>query len=54
MPDFPVSVAAPEPRDPGSWVGTWFAKPVGMILLGIPVFCITTVLLLALVVREAR
>jgi hypothetical protein len=54
VPDFPANVAASEPRDPGFKVGTWFAKPAGMILLGIPVFCITTVLLLALVVREAR
>jgi hypothetical protein len=54
VPDFPTNAAAPGPRSPGARVGTWFAKPAGMILLGIPVFCITTVLLLALVVREAR
>jgi hypothetical protein len=34
--------------------GTRFAIPRRMSLLGIPLFCITTVLLLALVVREAR
>jgi hypothetical protein len=29
-------------------------SPAGMISLGIPLFCLTTVLLLALVVRDAR
>ncbi len=38
---------------PGRY-GTQFAKPTGMSLFGIPVFCITTVLLLALAVRDAR
>jgi hypothetical protein len=28
--------------------------PASMILLGIPMFCLTTVLLLALVARDAR
>jgi hypothetical protein len=54
VPDFSAKVAASEPRDSGAWVGTQFAEPTGMILLGIPLFCITTVLLLAFVVREAR
>jgi hypothetical protein len=35
-------------------VGTWIAQRVGMTVLSIHVFCVTVVLLLALVARDAR
>jgi hypothetical protein len=49
--------ADPEPRgrdSPREGVGTKLAVHADMFLLSIPAFCITTVILLAFVVREAR